>query len=217
MKNLLYKEFKLAANPTIYIFLCFGAMLLIPAYPYYVAFIYTCLAIFFTFIYGRESKDVFYTVSLPINKKDAVKARCLMITIVELAEIIIAVPFAVIGVNINPSPQGNLTGIEANVAFFGFVFIMYAIFNIIFIPMFYKTAYKAGISMLWAGTAVAVYIVAVEAAVQAIPFLKANLDTTEPAMMIKQLPILIAGIGIFALTMLIAYKKAAKRFEAVDL
>lgn len=215
MKNLLYKEFKLAAHPTIYIFLAFGAMLLIPSYPYYVAFIYTCLAIFFVFLSGRESKDVFYTVSLPIRKRDVVKARCCMVALVELAQIIVAIPFAIIRFKI--IPQVNMAGIEANVAFFGFVFIMFALFNIIFIPMFYKTAYNVGISLLCAGSAVAVYIVVIEVAIQIIPFLKTNLDTSDPAMMIKQLPILIAGIVIFALFMVLAYKKAAKRFEAVDL
>jgi hypothetical protein len=217
MKNLLYKEFTLAAHPTIYIFLSFGAMLLIPSYPYYVAYIYTCLAIFFVFLNGRESKDVFYTASLPIRKRDTVKARCYMIAIIELAQILVSVPFAVIGSRINPNPQGNLAGIEANFAFFGFVFVLFALFNIIFIPMFYKTAYQAGKSFLWAGSAVAVYIVVMEAAVQIIPVLKTNLDTSAPDKMIKQLPILAAGIVIYALMMLLAYKKAAHNFEKVDL
>ena len=217
MKNLLYKEFKLAAHPTIYIFLFFGMMLLIPSYPYYVAFIYTCLAIFFVFLNGRESKDVFYTASLPIRKRDTVKARCCMIVIIELAQIIISIPFAIIGNKINANVGGNLAGIEANVAFFGFVFVMFALFNIIFIPMFYKTAYQAGKSFLWAGSAVAIYIVAIEVAVQAIQPLKTNLDTSAPDMLIKQLPILAAGIVIYALTAVLAYKKAANNFEKVDL
>ena len=217
MKNLLYKEFTLAAHPTVYIFLSFALMLLIPSYPYYVAFIYTCLAIFFVFLNGRESKDVFYTASLPIRKRDTVKARCYMITIIELAQILVSIPFAIIGSRINPNPQGNIAGIEANFAFFGFVFLMFALFNIIFIPMFYKTAYQAGKSFLWAGSAVAVYIVAMEAAVQIIPVLKTNLDTSAPEKMIKQLPILAAGMIIYAFTMVLAYKKAAHNFEKVDL
>lgn len=38
MKNLVYKEFRLAAHPTNYIFLSFAFMLLIPNYPYLVSF-----------------------------------------------------------------------------------------------------------------------------------------------------------------------------------
>jgi hypothetical protein len=217
MKNLLYKEFKLAAHPTIYFFLALDAMLLIPSYPYYVAFIYTCLAVFFLFLSGRENKDIFYTVSLPIRKKDAVKARCWMIAIIEVAQILVAVPFAILGVRINPNPQGNLAGIEANVAFFGFVFLMFSLYNILFIPMFYQTAYRAGKCLAVAGTAVAVYIVAIEVAVQEIQPLKINLDTTRPDRMIRQIPILAVGIAVFALTMVFSYRKAAKNFEKVDL
>lgn len=215
MKNLMIKEFALAAHPTFYLFLIFDFMLLIPSYPYYVAFIYTCLAIFLTFLTGRETKDVFYTVSLPIRKRDAVKARCLIIAVIELLQIIIAVPIAVLGVHINP--KGNMAGIESNVAFFGFVFIMYAIYNVIFLTIFYKTAYKAGKAFAFSGTAVLVYIAVMEMAVQFIAPLKTNLDTSRPDMMVKQIPILIAGIVIYILAMLFAYKRAAANFEKVNL
>ncbi|HEX2938218.1 MAG TPA: ABC-2 transporter permease [Ruminiclostridium sp.] len=215
MKNLLYKEFKLCAHPTVYIFLFLDAMLLIPSYPYYVAFIYTCLGIFFVFLNGRIDKDVTYSVLLPIRKSDVVKARCLMIGAIELMQIILAVPFAFLTHVINP--KGNLAGIEANAAFFGFVFIMFAVFNIIFIPMFYKTAYKPGVALVWAGSAVLVYIVIMEAAVQVIAPLKTYLDTSAPGMQIKQIPILIAGIIIFFALLFFSYKKGAANFEKVDL
>lgn len=200
-----------------YIFLIMDAMLLIPSYPYYIAFIYTCLAVFFVFLTGRENKDVFYTVLLPIRKRDAVKARCWMIAIIELAQMIVAIPFAIIGRSINPNPQGNMTGIQANVAFFGLVFIMYALFNVILIPIFYKTAYKAGSALVWSGFAVLIYIAAAESSVKLIKPLKTNLDTSNPDMMIRQIPILAAGILIYGLTMILAYKKAANNFEKVDL
>lgn len=217
MKELLYKEFKLAAHPTTYLFLLLGMMLLIPAYPYYVAFIYTCLGVFFIFLSARENQDILYTVSLPVRKSDVVKSRCLMVAIIELAQIIVSIPFAIIGTRINPNPLGNVVGIEANVAFFGFVLIMFALFNIIFLPVFYKTATKVGTSLLFGGIAVTLYIVAVEVAVQQIGFLKTTLDTSDPAMMLKQLPILIFGIGIFFFTLWLAYKKSAQNFEKVDL
>lgn len=216
MGNLIYKEFKLASHPTTFIFLSFGLMMLIPSYPYYVAFFYICLSIFFIFLAGRENKDVFYMVSLPIRKRDAVKARCWMIAIIELAQIIISVPFAVISVKINPF-GGNPAGIDANVAFYGFVFIMYALFNIIFIPMFYKTAYKAGKSFLIAIIAIAVYIGIVESLVWIPSPLRTYLDTTDPGRMMKQLPLLFAGAVLWALSMLPIYKRAAYNFERVDL
>jgi len=217
MKELLFKEFKLALHPTTYLFLAIGALLLIPAYIYYVAFIYTCLSIFFVFLIARENKDALYTVSLPIRKRDAVKARCLMVAIIELSQTLIAVPFAIIGIRINPNPAGNVAGIEANMAFFGLVLIMYALFNFIFLSQFYKTATKVGGPLILSSIALAIYVTAAEAAVQMIPYLKTHLDTTDPATALYRLPVLILGIIIFALSLGYTYRKSAANFEKVDL
>ncbi len=217
MKNLLIKEFKLSVHVTSYLFLAFGLMLLIPSYPYYVAFMYTCLAQFFMFLIGRENKDVFFTSILPIKKADAVKARCFSLCALQVLTVIISVPFAIIGTKINPNPSGNPVGIEANVAFYGFVFIMFALFNIIFIPGFYKTAYKTGVPLLFGGIAIGVYIIGMEVAVNIVPAMKKFLDTSDVQMQMKQLPILAAGLVIYFAIWFIAYKIAAKRFDKVDL
>ncbi|MBA4383862.1 MAG: hypothetical protein C0410_03940 [Anaerolinea sp.] len=217
MKALLYKEFKLALHPTTYLFMAIGAMLMIPSYPYYVAFVYTCLGIFFIFLNARENKDIFYTVSLPIRKSDAVKSRVITVAIIELLQLAIGIPFAIIGARINPNPTGNLAGIEANMAFFGLVLIMYAIFNSIYLPGFYKTAQKIGGPLVIASIAITVYVVAVEVAVQMIPFLKTHLDTSNPAMGMYQLPVLIAGVLIFGLSLWLTYRSSAVNFEKVDL
>ena len=217
MKTLLYKEFKLAMHPTTYLFLAIGAMLMIPSYPYYVAFIYTCLGVFFIFLAARENKDIFFTASLPVRKSDVVKSRVLTIAIIELLQLAIGIPFAIIGVRINPNPAGNMAGIEANMAFFGLVLIMYALFNAIYIPLFYKTAVKVGMPLVFASIAVTIYVVAVELAVQMIPFLKTHLDTSDPAMAGYHFPILVAGMVIFALALWLSYRKAAANFESVDL
>ncbi|MFA7724696.1 MAG: ABC-2 transporter permease [Candidatus Izemoplasmatales bacterium] len=215
MKNLLYKEFKLATHPTTYLFLSFGLMLLIPNYPGYVGFFYICLSIFFVFLTGRENRDIFFTVSLPIKKTDAVKARCMMIAIIELVQILIAIPFAFIGNSINPA--GNLAGIETNVAFFGFVFMMFSIYNIVFIPLFYKTTYKIGIPFLYGGIAFGLFYVLVEMLVWIPSSIQTFLDTTNPAIMLQQIPILIIGIIIWFAVWIITYKKAASNFEKVDI
>ena len=217
MKELLYKEFKLATHPTTYLFLALGALLLVPTYIYYIAFIYTCLAVFFVFLMGRENKDILYTVSLPVRKRDTVKARCLMVAAIELSQTLIGVPFAIIGIRINTNPLGNVAGIEANMAFFGLVLIMYALFNLFFIPEFYKTATKVGLSLILPSIIVALYITVAEVVVQKIPYLKTHLDTTSPAMMLPQLAVLICGIILFMLALWWTYRKAAANFEKVDL
>lgn len=217
MKALLYKEIKLALHPTTYLFMVIGAMLMIPSYPYYVAFVYTCLGICFIFLSARENKDIFFTASLPVRKSDVVKSRVFTVAIVELLQLAIGIPFAIIGIRINPNPAGNMAGIEANTAFFGLVLIMYALFNAIYLPLFYKTTVKVGLPMVSASIAVTIYVVAAELVVQMIPFLKTHLDTTDPAMAMYQFPILIAGMLIFAVSLWLTFRKSAANFEKVDL
>jgi hypothetical protein len=217
VKNLLVKELRLARHPTVFIFLFLGMMLLIPNYPYFVTFIYTCLSIFFIFLQGRENKDILFTVSLPVNKGDVVKARCLFIAAIEIAEILAAVPFAILGARINPSPAGNEVGIEANVAFFGLVFMMYAIFNLVFLPIVYRTAFKLGRALILASLATTLFIIGVEAAVRFVPVLNQALDTTDATRQVAQLPVLGGGLAIFVLSMLLAYRLSARRFARVDL
>lgn len=217
MKNLLYKEFRLAAHQTMYVFMLFVFMLLIPSYPYYISFFYMCLAIFFVFLSGRESNDIFYTVLLPIPKKNVVKARCLMIGLLELTQIVLSVPFAIIGMKINPNEEGNLAGIEPNAAFYGFLFVMFAVFNIIMLPNFYKTAYKAGIPFVISCICMFIYIGVAEALVLIPSPIKDFLDTSDPAMFTKHLPILISGILIWIVIWIFTYKISAENFEKVDL
>lgn len=217
MKALILKELKLSIHPTVYIFLILAAMLLIPAYPYYVAFFYMCLAIFFIFLSSREDKDILFTASLPVTKREIVKARFCTIVMIELVYILLTIPFAVIGVLINPNPQGNTTGIEANVAFYGFVLMMFSVFHIVFLPMFYKTAYKVGKPFIISCIAMLIYVFCIEFFVVPSAQLNSFIDSTLPENLIKQIPVLIIGIGVYIICIIIAYQKSAKNFDKVDL
>ena len=143
------KDLRLAAHPMMYVFALFGVMLLIPSYPYTVVFFYGLLGIFFTFLNGRENKDVYYCAVLPVTKREQVRARTWMVVAVELTELVLAVPFAILSVHINPNGT-NLAGIDANVALFGAVLLIFGVFNAVFLPAFYKTAVRVGRSFLLA-------------------------------------------------------------------
>lgn len=217
MKALLYKEFKLATHPAVYFFFLLSTLLLIPSYIYHVAFIYTLLGVFLIFLTGRENKDILVTVSLPVRKRDLVKARISMVTIIELLQIVLSIPFAIIGVRINPLATGNTAGIEANYALFGSVLVMYALFNLLFIPAVYRNPNKVGIPFLVSGLVVLVYGTAFEALVQLVPAFKTALDNTNPAHASVQLMVLAFGIVFFALTLWLTYKRSVENFEKVDL
>ena len=73
MKTLLYKQLRLACHPMTPVFCLSGIMLLIPNYPYSVAFFYVTLGLFFTFLNMREQKDIYYSALLPLRKRDTVR------------------------------------------------------------------------------------------------------------------------------------------------
>lgn len=215
MKNLLYKELRLAIHPTMCIFLAMPLLMLAPNYPYYVVFMYTCLAIYFTFLIGREQNDIFYTAALPIKKTDVVKGRFATVILFELAFVLISVPFAVISAKVNPN-GGNAAGIEPNLAFYGLALIMLGCFNIIFIPEFYRTARKLFCPTLFSAIFIFAYIAAAETAAQYYPSpVSEFLDRS--GIFPEHLPILAAGIIIYTVLTFLAYKISAKRFERVDL
>ena len=60
ISKLLYKELRLAAHPTMYIFTLLGALVLVPAYPYGLVFMFGSLAPSITFMYCRETRDMYY-------------------------------------------------------------------------------------------------------------------------------------------------------------
>ncbi len=217
MKNLLYKEFRLAIHPSVYLFFLLSALLLVPSYPYYVSFFYLMLGVFLTFKINRAENDIFYSALLPVRKGDVVRARVLAVAILELVNLLIAVPFAILSVKINPA-GGNNAGIEPNVAFFGLSFLMYGGFNFIFFPIFYKTGRSEGKAFLWSGVFTLLYIAVAESLAQYIPSpVSAYLDTAEKATQLRQLPVLLGGIVLWAVLTLLSAKRSAERFEKVDL
>lgn len=212
MFNLLYKELRLAAHPNLFVFTALGALVIVPAYPYGMVFLFGCLAPFITFMYGRETNDIYYTALLPLKKRDTVKAKCLLLVLAQMTQLIISLPFAILRVYV--LPNGNPVGIEANVAYYGFGLIIYAIFNVIFLTQFFKTAYKVGKAFILAVIPATLGVIAMEALVH-FPGL-AWLDGTAPDVLLRQLPIFIAGICVYAAGMSFAYYKAAHNFERVD-
>lgn len=105
MRNLLYKELRLAAHPNLYVFACLGALVLVPAYPYGAVFMFGCLGPYISVSYARENHDVFYTALLPVPKRDAVKAKLLMFAAAQITQLVFSVPFAFLRTLY--LPQGN--------------------------------------------------------------------------------------------------------------
>ena len=214
MKALLYKQFRLVCHPMTLVFCLFGAMLLIPSYPYTVAFFYVMLGLFFSFMQGREQRDADFSALLPIRKRDGVKAVVAFSIIIELASLVIAVPFAVISARINPL-GGNQVGLDANAALFAAALVLYGVFNVCFLTGFYRTGYKVGTAFLKAMIPTALVLVLCEA-LPHFPTLE-WLNDTSAAGNLRQLPLLAADAVLYALLTAWAYRRSAALYEKVDL
>ncbi len=215
MANLLYKELKLALHPTNLLFLFLGAMLLIPNYPYSVAFFYTCLGIFFVCLTGRENRDLYYTLLLPVRKRDVVRARIAAAVVIELVQVAVSVPFAVIRNQLFESE--NLVGLEANVAFFGVSLALMGAFNLVFFTRYYRDPDKVGIPFLLGSAVYFVLLLMFEAFTYFVPLFRDRLDTKDPLFMGAKLGVLAVGAVIFALCGLLACRISEKSFEKLDL
>lgn len=215
MKNLLIKEFKLAIHPTTFIFWLLSSMLLIPEYPYYIIFFYSSLGLFFVCLTGRENHDIDYSMSLPVRKRDIVKARFGFAVIVQTVQALIAVPFAIIRQSM-PLP-GNGVGMDANIAFFGLGMLLMGAFNMMFLTSYYAAPDKVGKSFAFSSIAMFVLIIILEAPTYFVPFFRDVLDTPDPMNLGAKLATLAVGLAGYALLTWLAYRISAKKFEALDL
>jgi len=219
MKNLLYKEINLCLNPLNYFFLGFAAMLLIPHYPVYIGFFYMCLSVFWIFNNSLINKDSLFNILLPISKNNIVKARCLLVALYEIFFILLSIPFAFLHNKF--FPDGNPTGINANIAFFGLLLISISAFNFIFITKVYKKTEKIGGPFLLGGIAFLLLYILFD-----VPFiikdlfsfdLFRRLDSSNSQDLGLKLIILFVGIVIYSLSWFATYKVSCKNFKKVDL
>ena len=213
MCKLLQKELRLAAHPTLYIFMCMGALVLVPAYPYGVVFFFAMIGIFQSVMYARETRDIYYSALLPVRKGDVAAGKVLLAVFAQVGQLLLSLPFAFLRTLYLPG--GNPVGIEANVAYYGFGLMIFGVFNLVFFTVFFKTAYKAGVAFLTAMVPCVPGILAMEAAVH-FPGL-GWLDGLDRASLLRQLPVLGAGLLVCVLGSLLACRLGAARFQRVDL
>lgn len=217
MKHLFYKEWKLTVVPVVYIFMSFVLMLLIPGYPYTVSFFYTGLGIFMMLLTARENKDILYMSTLPVEKKDIVKARYLLVISIEMIQIILCIPIAFLRGTV--LSYDNVAGIDANIAFFGSGFLIFAVFNRVFFYVYFRDVYKVGTAFLLASIADFIIITLTETSVHIVRAITGNCfwDSVRGEDQIMQIPILAVGIIAFVISTFLGLKTDIKRFEKLDL
>ena len=213
--KLLMKEWKLCMHPMGYIMLLCAALILVPGYPYGVSCFYMGLAIFFICLTAREDHDAAYTLMLPVTRRDAVKARILFCTVLEVADLLLMALFIMIKGLTGSLP--NPAGLDAGVALIGEGMIIFAIFNMVFFPKYYADINKPGKAFLFGASAVFLWIILEVAGTYAIPFFRDVLDQPDPQYMSDKLLFTLGGLALFLAGTAWSIQLSAKKFEAVDL
>jgi len=213
--KLLKKEFTLCMHPTGYIMLLMSAFVLIPGYPYTVSCFYIGLAIYFICLTARENHDASYTLTLPVSREEAVRARILLCCCLELVQMLLMGLMILVKFAIGTMP--NPAGLDAGVALIGDGFITYAIFNMIFFPRYFRDINKPGQAFMFAAAAVFVWIAAVVVSTYAVPFFRDVLDQPDPAFMSDKLLFTLGGAALYFAGTASAARRSEKKFAAVDL
>ena len=205
MMTLFKKEWKLVMMPVPLLFLLLSALVLVPSYPYYVTFFYNALGIFLMLQAARENRDVYYMALLPVTKR----------VTLQLLQIAACIPFMLL--RRSYAQINNPVGIEANLAFLGFGFVLMGLFNLTFLPMHYKNGYDLGKPFVVSSVVLFLAIVLLETLDHVVPYMKTVCESYAPADLVRQLPVLLGGVAVYALVTYLAFRTSAARFEQVDL
>lgn len=215
MGKLIKKEFGLAMHPTVAIMIMLSFIVVIPSYPYAVAFFYMTLAIYFTCLNGRENNDIVYTLMLPVAKRDVVKARFAMCVILEMIQLAVLIPLSIVSAMLNPG--GNAAGMDANPALFGLGLAMYGVFNLIFFTGYYKKVTKPGIPFVISAIVMFAVMFAEIVVSIIVPVYATVIDTPGMSHLPYKLGYLLIGVVIYVILTIVSYKISVKRFLKQDL
>ena len=217
MRRLLHKELRLWVSPITWIFLLGTLMTMIPGYPILVGTFFVNFGIFQSFQLGRESNDVLYTVLLPVQKRDFVKAKYAVVCLIQMLAFLIICVLTVLRMTVLSNVSAYVTNplMNATPLYLGFVLLIDAAFHLFFMGGFFRTAYKIGLPFLFFGIATLLLVTIGEM----LHFFPATsfFNVTTGERMGLQLGILVICAIVYVLTVLLSCKASMKKFERIDL
>lgn len=217
MVNLLIKELKLGVHPAFYVMpLLTGALMFIPGWLYFLVILYFCF-ITIPNMFGdyKSQNDLLFTAMLPVTKNDIVKAKIFFIILLEMLHMVVAVAFGMISMRLYS--DATYFFFKPVFGFWGLCFVMLAVFNVIFLPMFFRTGYKYGMATTASIAAALLFAAGAEWLGIQNSYVFELFKGTGADHLGTQLALLAAGIVIFAIGALITYHISIRRFEKVEM
>ncbi len=212
MKNLIYKELKLSINKFFFLLpVILGGLLFIPNWIFLLVFYYF-FWISIPQIYGAyiQHGDYNFLSVLPIKRKDIVSSKVYALFILEITHIVFAIIFGLI--------HNELYGswnffFDINLAFYGVSILLFGVFNITFLPAYFKTAHFFGKPLIYATIATIIFGFIFEFGIAKYQFMR---DIFEGTLMVQTIVFIVAAIlGI--LLSVVALKISQKRMMEIDL
>ena len=217
MRNILRKEMKLSASPLTYLFILFGLMFFLPGYPILCGAFFVTLGIFQGFQYAREANDIVFSSLLPISKKDVVTGKFLFVCFIEACSLILMLFSSFIRMTFLSEAavyRANAL-MNANLFAVGGAFLIFGLFNVIFLGGFFKTAYKIGRPFI-THIIVSFLVIGVLETLHHVPGLE-SVNAFAFDFFGLQLILLLAGSAAFLIMTALSYKTACRNFERIDL
>ena len=223
MKHLLYKEFKLAVPPLAYLLIILMSMsALSPAFPSFVPLIYMAATYTFLFIGMNKTtttNDLYYTCTLPIKREDVVKARVITVAVVQLVEVALVFAFMSVATFIFDAKSEESMQISLNmhqpIALLAAYLISFSVYDLIYLPWFYKTGKTIIANML-----VGVIVTAIVAGVLTmVPFFVAKEIFTvglPNSNYLLQFGLLLIAVGIYIAIKALVIKLSTKNLKKLD-
>ena len=221
MRQLYLKELKLNVKWPVYLMGLMGAVMLVPNYPLIVGIGYTIFQIFIYLQFARENRSQEFSAMLPVKRNDIVTSTTwITVTLQMMTTLIAAVCAAAVRILAKFTldySDGNQVGLDANLTFFGVGLVCLAVFNLIFIPKFFKTGYKYGAPILLGLLGFCGAYVVLELVIQLVPALRNALDTYAVKTVWARILVLVVGAVCYAVVTFLANRIAQKKFEKVSL
>ena len=205
MGKILLKEMKLSASILSYVFIVFGLMFLLPGYPVLCGAFFTTLGIYQSFQNTRETKE------------DVVRGKYLFVCLIELCSALLMTLIAVLRMTVSAdSPVYRENALmNANGFALGTAFVLFGLFNAIFVGGFFRTVYRIGKPFI-IYIVVNFVVIAVAEALHHFPGLSAlNAFGTDAFGL--QMGLLILGMSIYVVLTYISFRKSCSRLERIDL
>ncbi len=211
MRNLIYKELNLSINKFFYVLpLLLSFLFLIPQWIYSFVFMYffwvTASQIFLGY---TAQSDYSFSSMLPVTKKAIVQSKVIAVLFVEGVHLIIGVLFGIIHNLIYGSTNFLM---DINPAFYGIMLITFGLFNIFFLPEYFKTAYKYGKPLIKGSIVTLLFAGFFEFSSIQVPIISNIIESKDA---LTQLVVLLTGMVVFVILNIISIKKSIKNYENI--